>query len=361
MRDAPKSLAEYRDALHESLENAFLRKALDKFAVDYRASRAAIFQDVPERELIARIAEAKDRSCKRLDEMYRQFKEEAEKRGARVHFAKTAAEANEIVARIAREHGVKKVIKSKSMTAEETRLNHRLEQDGLEITETDLGEWIIQLRNEPPSHMVMPAIHLSRDEVAKDFSRVTKETHSNDIAKLVRVSRRELRRRFIEADMGISGANFAIAETGAIAMITNEGNGRLVTTLPKVHVALIGIDKLTPTLDEALIALQVLPRNATSQRLTSYVSFISGAGDGKQARHFVFLDNGRSVLAKDPLFSQALRCVRCGACANVCPVYRLVGGHKMGHIYIGAIGIILSYCFFGRDKARVLAENCVGC
>jgi len=367
MHDAPKDLSSYHKSLHESLENAFLRKALDKFAVDYRASRTNIFKDVPERELISQIAEAKDRSCKRMDELYEQFKQEAEKRGAKVHFAKTAAEANEIIARIARENSVKKIIKSKSMTAEETLLNHRLEQDGLEITETDLGEWIIQLRNEPPSHMVMPAIHLSRDEVAEDFSRATKETQGNDIAKLVRVARRELRRKFIEADMGISGANFAIAETGAIAILTNEGNGRLATTLPKVHVALIGIDKLTPTLEEALTAMLVLPRNATSQRLTSYVAWIGGATattgteDGKKEVHFVFLDNGRSDLAKDPFFSQVLRCVRCGACANVCPVYRLVGGHKMGYIYIGAIGIILSYFFFGRDKARVLAQNCVGC
>ncbi|MCL1985832.1 MAG: LUD domain-containing protein [Betaproteobacteria bacterium] len=367
MHNAPKNLSSYHKALHESLENAFLRKALDKFAVDYRASRANIFKDVPERELIAQIAAAKDRSCKRMDELFQQFKKEAEKRGAKVHFAQTAAEANEIIARIAQENKVKKIIKSKSMTAEETLLNHRLEQDGLDVTETDLGEWIIQIRNEPPSHMVMPAIHLSRDEVAEDFSRATKEKHGNDIGKLVKVARRELRRKFIEADMGISGANFAIAETGTIAIVTNEGNGRLVSTLPKVHVALIGIDKLTPTLEEALTALLVLPRNATSQRLTSYVTWIggatavTGAEDGKKEVHFVFLDNGRSGLAKDPLFSQVLRCVRCGACANVCPVYRLVGGHKMGYIYIGAIGIILSYFFFGRDKARVLAQNCVGC
>ncbi len=367
MHDAPKDSSSYHKALHESLENAFLRKTLDKFAVDYRASRANIFKDVPERDLIAQIAKAKDLSCKRLPELFQQFKAEAEKRGAVVHLAKTATEANEIIARIASENKVKSVIKSKSMTAEETLLNRRLEQDGLEVTETDLGEWIIQLRNEPPSHMVMPAIHLSRDEVAADFSRATNETHSNDIGKLVKVARRELRRKFIAADMGISGANFAVAETGTMAMLTNEGNGRLVTTLPRVHVALIGLDKLTPTLEEALTAMLVLPRNATSQRLTSYVSWISGATDskatpdGKKIVHFVFLDNGRSDIASDPVFSQVLRCVRCGACANVCPVYRLVGGHKMGHIYIGAIGIILSYFFFGKDKAKVLAQNCIGC
>ncbi|MDR2725632.1 MAG: LUD domain-containing protein, partial [Candidatus Adiutrix sp.] len=249
MHDAPKDLSSYHKSLHESLENAFLRKALDKFAVDYRASRTAIFQDVPEREIIAKIAAAKDASSKRMDELFGQFKEEAENRGAKVHFAKTAAEANEIIAGIARENKVKTIVKSKSMTAEETLLNHRLEKDGLSIAETDLGEWIIQLRNEPPSHMVMPAIHLPRDEVAEDFSRATNEKHAKDIGKLVKVSRRELRRKFIEADMGISGANFAVAETGTIAIVTNEGNGRLVNTLPRVHVALIGIDKLTPTLE----------------------------------------------------------------------------------------------------------------
>jgi iron-sulfur cluster protein len=367
MQEAPKDFSSYHKELHKTLENAFLRKTLDKFAVDYRASRTAIFKDVPERELIEQIAQAKDKSSKRMRELYEQFKAAAEKRGAKVHLAKTAAEANEILAGIARDNKVKKIIKSKSMTAEETLLNHRLEQDGLEITETDLGEWIIQLRDEPPSHMVMPAIHLSRDEVADDFTRATSERQSNDIGKLVKVARRELRRKFIEADMGISGANFAIAESGTMAMITNEGNGRLVTTLPRVHAAIIGIDKLTPTLEEALSAMLVLPRNATSQRLTSYVSWIGGATaseaapGGKKIVHFVFLDNGRTQLAEDPLFSQVLRCVRCGACANVCPVFRLVGGHKMGYIYIGAIGIILSYFFFGRDKAKVLSQNCVGC
>ncbi|MCL1879988.1 MAG: LUD domain-containing protein [Actinomycetia bacterium] len=365
--DILKSSAAYHESLHESLENTFLRKTLDKFAVDYRANRTNIFLDVPERELIAQIAEDRDRSCKRLDELYQQFKKEAEKRGAKVHFAETADDANEIIAQIAQDNKVKSIIKSKSMTAEETLLNQRLEKDGLEVTETDLGEWIIQLRGEPPSHMVMPAIHLSRDEVAEDFSRATQERLSNDIGKLVKVSRRELRPKFIQADMGISGANFAIAENGSIALVTNEGNDRLVTTLPRVHVALIGIEKLTPTLEEALTALQMLPRNATSQRLTSYVSWIGGGGAacknayGQRQVHFVFLDNGRVKIAKDPLFSQVLRCVRCGACANVCPVYRLVGGHKMGNIYIGAIGIILSYFFFDKDKARILAQNCVGC
>ena len=367
MHDAPKTLSSYREDLEKTLGNSFLRKTLDNFAVAYKANREAVFQQVDERALIAKIADAKDYVAQHFEELYAQFKEQAEKRGVHVHRAATAAEANEIIARIAKENNVKRVTKSKSMTAEETQLNHRLEADGIVVDETDLGEWIIQLRHEGPSHMVMPAIHLSRYEVADDFTKATGTKQDSDVQRLVKVARVQLRNKFIAADMGVTGANFAVAETGTIATVTNEGNARMVTTLPKVHVALVGLDKLIPTLDEALTALLVLPRNATAQMLTAYVSWMGGAGecsinpDGKKIMHIVFLDNGRSALAKDPLFSQVFRCVRCGACANVCPVYRLVGGHKMGYIYIGAIGLILTYFFHGRDKAKVLAQNCVGC
>ncbi len=253
------------------------------------------------------------------------------------------------------------------MTAEETLLNHALEDQGLEVTETDLGEWIIQLRHEGPSHMVMPAIHISRHQVRDLFTDVTGASQEPDIEKLVKVARRELRSKFAMADMGITGANFAIAETGTIGLVTNEGNARLVTTLPRVHVALMGIDKLVPSLTDALRILKILPRNATGQHITSYVTWITGANecaaaDGRKKEiHFVVLDNGRLEMAKDPLFSQVFRCVRCGACANVCPVYRLVGGHKMGHIYIGAIGLILTYFFHGPEKAKNIVQNCINC
>jgi L-lactate utilization protein LutB/heterodisulfide reductase subunit B len=233
--------------------------------------------------------------------------------------------------------------------------------------ETDLGEWIIQLRGEGPSHMVMPAIHLSRNEVARLFTQVTGEPQGTDIEQLVKVARRELRQRFVQADMGITGANFAIAESGTLGLVTNEGNARLVATLPRVHVALVGLDKLTPTLHEALRVLKGLTRNATGQAITSYVTWITGAVPSaaspsrKKNMHIVFLDNGRSALAEDPVFSQALRCVRCGACANVCPIYRLVGGHTYGHIYIGAIGLVLTYFFHGKEKDRNLVQNCLNC
>ena len=361
------SVSGYHKDIDSALEDTFLRRTLDTFAVAYRANREAIFKEVDERGLIRQIADAKDDACRHMEELYTQFRAEAEKRGVIVHRAATAADANEIIARIARENDVKYVIKSKSMTAEEIHLNKRLEADGLVVDETDLGEWIIQLRHEGPSHMVMPAIHLSRQQVADDFARATGDPQDTDVQRLVKVARVQLRRKYLRADMGVSGCNFAVAENGSVSTVTNEGNAEMVTTLPRVHVVLAGLDKLVPTLDVALTALQVLPRNATAQRLTSYVTFMDGAGDcaasptGKKIMHVVFLDNGRTEIARDPLFSQIFRCVRCGACANVCPVFRLVGGHRMGYVYIGAIGLILTYFYHGQDKAKILSQNCIGC
>ncbi|MDR3555641.1 MAG: LUD domain-containing protein, partial [Syntrophobacteraceae bacterium] len=214
----------------------------------------------------------------------------------------------------------------------------------------------------------MPAIHLSRKDVAELFSKVTgKPQDPDDIGAMVQVARSELRRKFLEADMGISGANFAIAQNGALGLVTNEGNGRLVTTLPRVHVALVGIDKLVPDVKTAMKILTALPRNATGQLISNYVTWITGAVEcqsGPQSRkimHIVFLDNGRLAMAKDPVFSQALRCIRCGACANVCPIYKLVGGHNYGHVYIGAIGLVLTYFYHGRQNARAIVKNCLNC
>ncbi|MBQ9105947.1 MAG: LUD domain-containing protein [Mailhella sp.] len=363
-----KNMQEYHGQIQEALEDKFLRKTLDKFAVDYKANRARIFQgwDVP--ELINDVANIKDNAAQHMMELYKQFKAEAEKRGVHVHMAADAAEANRIIARIAKDNNCKNIIKSKSMTAEEIHLNPALEKEGFRVIETDLGEWIIQNRNEGPSHMVMPAIHLSRYQVADLFTEITKkEQDREDIQKMVKVARKELRAEYINADMGISGANFAVAEAGVVGTVTNEGNLRLVTTLPRVHVILAGLEKLIPTVADALRCIQVLPRNATAQAITSYVTWIAGANecqpgpDGKKEMHIVFLDNGRSKIVNDPAFKDILRCVRCGACANVCPVYRLIGGHKMGYVYIGAVGLALTYLYHGADKARSLVQNCIGC
>lgn len=358
----------YRKELRAALGNRFLRKTLDTFAVSYRESRAKAFQGMDLEALTAEIARGKDAAIAHLTELFEAFKSKAEAAGAVVHVARTAAEANRIISAIARAGKVHNIVKGKSMTAEETFLNDHLEAAGFKVTETDLGEWIIQLRKEGPSHMVMPAIHLSRQEVAKLFEQVTgKAQDPDDIAGMVRVARKELRRAYLEADMGISGANFAIAQSGTLGLVTNEGNGRLVTTLPRIHVALVGFDKLLPDLTAALRILKVLPKNATGQAISTYVTWITGATpcgaapNGSKELHIVFLDNGRLALAADPVFSEALRCVRCGACANVCPIYRLVGGHRYGHVYIGAIGLILTFFYHGLENARAIVTNCLNC
>ena len=282
MHAAPKNGSEYHKQIDQALNDEFLRKTLDTFAVSYRENRVKIFQDVDERALIQKVADAKDDACKNMEALYEQFKVAAEKRGVHVHRAANAAEANKLIAQIAKENNVKRVVKSKSMTAEEIQVNPYHEKEGLIVDETDLGEWIIQLRHEGPSHMVMPAIHLSRYQVAEDFTKATGvHQDGEDIQRLVKVARVQLRRKFIAADMGISGCNFAVASCGAVSTVTNEGNARMVTTLPRVHVAIAGLDKLVPDMKVALTALQVLPRNATAQRLTSYVTFMAGSTECK--------------------------------------------------------------------------------
>jgi iron-sulfur cluster protein len=368
MINTAQDLKEYKKRLKKALHNEFLRTTLKNFYEAYPAGRARALEGLDIQSLRAEIASCKDQALPRIEELFEAFKAQAEAAGVKVHLARTARDANEIIAAIAKDHGVRKIVKSKSMTAEETFLNHHLEEEGLEVVETDLGEWIIQLRREGPSHMVLPAIHLSRQEVAELFAKVTGEPQDpEDIGKLVKVARRELRKQFLSADMGISGANFAIAASGTLGIISNEGNARLITTLPRMHVALVGLDKLVPDLHTALTILKVLPPSATGQVITSYVTWITGAPEcaaapeGKKEMHVVFLDNGRLALARDPVFSQALRCVRCGACANVCPIYSLVGGHNYGHVYIGAIGLILTYFYHGRKNAQAIVQNCLNC
>ncbi|MGM0394222.1 MAG: L-lactate dehydrogenase (quinone) large subunit LdhH [Thermodesulfobacteriota bacterium] len=357
----------YKHRLDTALDNRFLRQAMDKFAVAYRTSRQNAFTGMDVEALVQQVADVKAEAIRNNAALLKQFTANAQAHGIHVHVAETAEDANRIIEEIAQKNGSKKIVKSKSMTAEEIHLNQWLETSGLEVTETDLGEWIVQLRKEGPSHMVMPAIHLSRFQVADLFSDVTGTDQDAEIDRLVKVARKELREKFVEADMGITGANYAVADTGTLGIATNEGNARLVTTLPRVHVALVGIDKLLPTIADALTINRILPKNATGQAITSYVTWITGPSEctiaptGTREMHIVFLDNGRSRIAADPEFSQVLQCVRCGACANVCPVYRMVGGHQMGHIYIGAIGLITTYFFHGLENAKNLVKNCTNC
>ena len=363
-----QDMKSYKKQIRKALEDSFLRSALDEFNTVYRNNRPNVYKEIDFNKIRDAIAENKDILIPFLEVLFEEFKLNAQKAGAVVHRAKDARAANEIIARIAKENKVKKIIKSKSMTAEETFLNDHLERQGFMVTETDLGEWIIQLKHEGPSHMVMPAIHLSRYQVGELFERQTdSRVDSENIDKLVKVARRELRPRFLEADMGITGANFAIADSGTLGMVTNEGNMRLTTTLPRIHVALVGFDKLVADLGSALRILTLLPRNATGQAITSYVTWIKGANiclnapSEKKIMHVIFLDNGRLSLSKDPVFNTSLRCIRCGACANVCPIYSKVGGHKYGHVYIGAIGLILTLFFHGRENDRAIVRNCINC
>eukprot|EP01022_Parablepharisma_sp_SALTPOND_P015612 TRINITY_DN2223_c0_g1_i2.p1 TRINITY_DN2223_c0_g1~~TRINITY_DN2223_c0_g1_i2.p1 ORF type:complete len:836 (-),score=308.07 TRINITY_DN2223_c0_g1_i2:630-3137(-) len=358
----------YHERVHAALDNQFLGQPLDRFQRHYRGARQTGFEGLDFEALSQGVAAAKDAALSRLPELYEQFKERAEAVGAQVHWAADAEQARQIISDIARQAGAKRIVKSKSMTSEEVLLNAHLEGLGLEVTETDLGEWIIQLRGEGPSHMVAPAIHLSRSQVAELFTQVTgSEQDPEDIAALVEVARQKLRQVMLSADMGISGANFAIAASGTFGIVTNEGNARLVTTLPPVHVALVGLEKLVPDLHTALQILQVLPRSAAGQPFSSYVTWVTGAvecaaaASGRKELHIVFLDNGRLALSQDPVFSEALRCVRCGSCANVCPIWGQIGGHAYGHVYIGAIGLILTYFYHGVEAARELAKNCLNC
>lgn len=363
-----QDIKSYKKQIRQALGDSFLRSALDKFNTAYRENRPGVYKNINFNDIRDTLAENKDSAIPHLETLYEEFKINAQKTGVTVHRADNADKANEIIARIAQENSVKRIIKSKSMTAEETFLNTHLEREGFEVTETDLGEWIIQLKNEGPSHMVMPAIHLSRYQVGDLFEQETRQKlDSENIDKLVKVARKELRPKFLDADMGISGANFAIADSGTLGLVTNEGNMRLVTTLPKVHVALVGFDKLIPDLSCGIEILKLLPRNATGQAITSYVTWIKGANQSlnnaseKKIMHIIFLDNGRLSLAKDPLFSESLRCIRCGACANVCPIYSKVGGHKFGHVYIGAIGLILTLFYHGKDNDKIIVRNCINC
>jgi iron-sulfur cluster protein len=308
------------------------------------------------------MAATKDAVIASLPRYFAQFRQAAEAAGATVVEAGDAEAACAYVAALARRRNARLIVKSKSMVGEEIELNPHLEGLGLDVVETDLGEWIVQLAGERPSHMVMPAIHKSRQQVGDLFSQVLgREVSREAIPEQVGVARTELRRKFLDADVGISGANALIAETGTIMLITNEGNGRLVTTLPPVHVVLVGYEKLVPTFADAVRQLRLLARSATAQHITSYTTFITGPDRPDKELHMVFLDNGRLRMREDPTFRDALRCIRCGACANVCPPYQVVGGHVFGHIYTGAIGLVNTPFHHGLDHAAGPQSLCVSC
>jgi len=336
-----------------------LKKVLQDFSKSYQATRENVLRGYDFEEMRTALAGLKDRALDRNDELLARFEEKARAHGSVVLRAKDGSEANDLILKICRDHGAAKIVKAKSMVSEEIGLNAFLAKNGIEAVETDLGEWIVQSAAEHPTHMVLPAIHLTRGEIAEVFAAKTGKAVPDDIPSLVRVARGEIRREIFAAQAGLTGANALIADSGAILLVTNEGNGRLVTTIPPVHIVLASIEKVLATVGDALTLLRLLPRNATGQSITSYVSFI--AGPHRDAQYIILLDNNRSKLLADREFRDVLRCVKCSACLNVCPVYQVIGGEAYAHIYMGGIGTLFTAWIHGLQESKDLAKLCLRC
>jgi L-lactate dehydrogenase complex protein LldF len=333
--------------VRRALDDAPLAAALGSLSTQLRARRALAFESLPDADAVRDQArKAKLDTLRDLPAQLERFEARLRENGAQVHWAEHGADANRIVIDIARTHDVRTVAKGKSMVSEETHLNSALQAAGLDVIETDLGEYIVQLADDRPSHIVAPIIHMSRADVGRVMHERLGTPLSDDPVVLAGYARERLRRVFLNADMGITGANFGIVENGAVCLVTNEGNGRMVTSLPRVHVVLMGIEKLIPTLADLDRFLKLLPRSATGQKLTAYTSLISGPrrrGDdcGPDALHVVLIDNGRSALMAGDN-AEILGCIRCGACMNVCPVYTSIGGHAYGDTYPGPVGAVVT-------------------
>ena len=354
----------YKKSVEVAISNPKLSKALHLFGDAYLIARENAYRGLDFEAMRTELAAIKDEVRLRRKELLAEFIKNAEAAGSKIFLAKDTKEANDYVINLAKEKGAKLIAKSKSMVSEEAHLNKALDAHGIRAAETDLGEWIIQLAGQRPSHMVMPAIHMFKEEVADLFTKEAGTRLSPEIKTLVDHARLRLRKEYFNADIGLTGANFLIADTGGIGLVTNEGNARLCATLPKVHVVFTGIHKLVRNMEDAIKITRLLPRNATGQLLTSYITWIRGAvpvdGVAKE-QHIVLIDGGREALYESKTCQDALRCIQCGACANVCPVYQTVGGHVFGSIYISAIGIILTAFYEGLDKAKEITRACIGC
>ena len=343
-----------------ALADSQLRGALRNATSLFGQRRLAAAQGLTNWEDLRTQARAiKDEVLLHLDKYLEKFVSNAESRGAQFHWARDAAEANAIICGLAKDRDARTIVKSKSMTTEETHLNHALEEIGIQVVETDLGEYIIQLAEETPSHIIVPAIHKTKGQIAELFTQELGIPPTDDVAKLTSTARETLRDRFAAADIGISGVNFGIAETGTILILENEGNIRLTTSLPRVHIAVMGIEKVLPRFADLDIFLKLLPRSGTGQRLTTYQSFITGTKidpdtEGPEELHVVMLDNGRSRMLAHPVTRQSLACIRCGACLNACPVYQQIGGHAYGSVYPGPIGAVITPQLMGLQKTKQL-------
>ena len=347
----------FYERIEDALQNPQLKTALDIATTRFVDGRNKMMTAFPEAEALRDHARRiRAHTLAQLDHYLAQFADAVEQRGGQVYWAATAAEANRYVAELAQARGVKTVVKSKSMVSEEIGVNHILEASGVRVVETDLGEFIAQLAHEKPSHIIAPVIHKTRRDVAEVFRAKLGAVDADvvDVPQMTALARRTLRAEFFQADMGLSGANFGVAETGSICLVTNEGNGRLTTTMPPIHVALLGMERLVPTMEDLGVVLQLLSRSATGQKLSVYTNIISGPKrtsepDGPSELHVVVIDNGRSQILGSDL-AEILYCIRCGACLNACPVYRQIGGHAYGSVYPGPIGSVVTPGLFGVES-----------
>lgn len=355
----PVNIGAFRRQALIALEDVRLQGALDGATSRFSASRRQALAAHPDAEALRDHLKAiRQATLSRLGEHLERFEAQATAAGATVHWARDAAEACGLIVGIAQRHGAQLVTKSKSMATEEIGLNAALQAAGIRPVETDLGEWIIQLAEEPPYHIIAPAIHKTKEQVAELFRDYAGRPVPENILALTAEARRLLRQEFLTAGVGISGANLGVAETGSVVLVTNEGNGRMVTSLPPVHVAVMGIEKIAPTWDDAAAWLSLLARSATGQPLSIYTSIITGPArpedeDGPQEVHIVLLDNGRSALLGTQ-YEEVLQCIRCGACLNACPVYREAGGHAYGSPYSGPIGAVITPLLFGLEQYSAL-------
>lgn len=351
---------EFKRNAHAALADGQLRRNF-RGAMDFlMVKRAAQFADDDECEQLREFGNrVRARALSRLPTLLEQLEARLTRNGVRVHWAETVDEANTIVHSIVAAHEAKNLIKGKSMVSEEMEMNHFLGERGVDCLESDMGEFIVQLREEKPSHIIMPAIHLNVGQVAALFHDKLEVDYTEDVDLLIQIGRETLRRKFFEADIGVSGVNFAVAETGTLVLVENEGNGRMSTTVPPVHIAVTGIEKVVENLRDVVPLLSLLTRSATGQPITTYVNMISGPRqadelDGPREVHLVLLDNGRTQAFADSELRQTLNCIRCGACMNHCPVYTRIGGHAYGTVYPGPIGKIMTPHMLGLEKTREL-------
>lgn len=356
---AGKALPMFPQAARAALGNSQLRRNMGKATSTIRAKRAAVVSELPDwEELRAAGSTIKARTMRHLDEYLLQLEASVQRAGGEVHWASDAAEANRIITEIVRSTGAQSVVKVKSLTTDEIRLNEALATAGIRAIETDLAELIIQLAGETSSHILVPAIHKNRSEIRDLFRRTLagNEDLSDDPQQLTSAARRYLREQFLSAQVAVSGANFAIAESGTVCVVESEGNGRMCLTLPRTLITVMGIEKVLPTFADLSVFLQLLPRSSTGERMNPYTSLWTGvtSGDGPQSFHLVLLDNGRTNVLADEVGRQTLHCIRCSACLNICPVYSRTGGHAYSSVYPGPIGAILTPQLLGLDRASTL-------